>query len=146
MEFMDPLEIKPFTPDSTSQVIQLWEECGLTRPWNDPEKDIQRKLLQNPELFFLAWKKETLVGSCMAGYDGHRGWIYYLGVTPELRETGIGKALLDHAEKALARLGCPKINLMVRKTNSKVIRFYENRDYSDDPVKVLSKRLENDTE
>ncbi|HCY83703.1 MAG TPA: GNAT family acetyltransferase [Desulfobacteraceae bacterium] len=140
------LHITPFEDAYRNQVIYLWQACGLTVPWNDPEKDIRRKLDHSPELFFLALLDGRVVGTCMAGYDGHRGWFYYLGVLPEFRRLGIAGKLIRHGESCLTAIGCPKINLMVRKTNTKVVGFYKSAAYTDDPVTVLSKRLIPDIE
>lgn len=140
-DFSSVLSISPYTPQDHDQVIALWQACGLTVPWNDPDRDIQRKLANSPELFFLARLQKLVIGTCMAGYDGHRGWFYYLGVAPEFRKTKVAGELIRHGESALTALGCPKINLMVRQTNTGVIRFYNKNGYADDPVVVLSKRL-----
>jgi ribosomal protein S18 acetylase RimI-like enzyme len=139
------LVLSSYSDEYRNQVIDLWKICGLTVPWNDPQKDIQRKLDNSPDLFYLALMDDHVIGSCMAGYDGHRGWFYYLGVSPEFRKKGIAKLLIQHGEDLLRELGCPKINLMVRKTNTNVIQFYKSAGYGDDPVLVLSKRLEADT-
>ena len=80
----------------------------------------------------------------MAGYDGHRGWIYYLGVSPGLRRKGIAANMVKHAEQALMKLDCPKIDLMVRKSNAEAMGFYHNIGYGDELVVVLSKRLKED--
>jgi ribosomal protein S18 acetylase RimI-like enzyme len=80
----------------------------------------------------------------MAGYDGHRGWIYYLAVKPEFQKQGIASKLIREAESRLLKIGCPKINLMVRKSNEDVISFYRRIGYKDDPVVVLSKKLYQD--
>ena len=141
---MKHLRIEPYTKDAEQRVIELWIACNLTRSWNDPIRDIQRKLDDSPDLFYLAWIKDLLVGTCMAGYDGHRGSIYYLGVAPQFQGKGVATKLIEYGEKQLTKIGCPKINLMVRKTNATVIEFYENAGYNDDPVMVLSKRLIND--
>jgi ribosomal protein S18 acetylase RimI-like enzyme len=138
------LSISPYTGSDHDQVISLWQACGLIVPWNDPDKDIERKLNHSPELFFLARLEDQVIGSCMAGYDGHRGGINYLGVRPEFQKNGVAGKLIAHSEKTLLGLGCPKINLMVRKTNAGVIDFYKNSNYKDDPVLVLGKRLESD--
>lgn len=138
------ITIQPYEPGDEKEIISLWKKCKLVVPWNDPAKDIQRKQLENPDLFFVARMNGLIVGSCMAGYDGHRGWIYYLATTPEHQKKGLGKKLVLHAEKALRAKGCPKINLMVRKTNEQVIQFYKTLGFKDDPVMVLSKRLETD--
>lgn len=139
------MEIRPYTPSDQDDVIALWHECHLTVPWNDPVKDIQRKLAQDPDLFFVGLVDNHLMASCMAGYDGHRGWIYYLAVKPQFQNQNYAKQLVRHAEDGLSTLGCPKINLMVRNTNTQVIGFYQAIGYSKDPVCVLSRRLENDS-
>jgi ribosomal protein S18 acetylase RimI-like enzyme len=138
------LRIAAYTHAAEQQVVDLWSACRLSKPWNDPRLDIQRKLDHSPDLFYLAWIDARVVGSCMAGYDGHRGWIYYLGVTPQLQGKGIARRLVEHGETQLAKIGCPKINLMVRKANTPAMGFYKTRGYEEDPVVVLSKRLVND--
>ena len=138
------LSISPYMPEDHDSVIGLWQLCGLTRPWNDPSKDIRRNQREAPELFFLARLDDRVIGSCMAGYDGHRGWIYYLCVSPEFRNRGVAGKLVARGESALAERGCPKINLMVCTTNTEVIRFYQSKGYASDEVQVLGKRLVSD--
>jgi ribosomal protein S18 acetylase RimI-like enzyme len=116
----------------------------LLVPSNNPKMDIERKLQQNPDLFFVGEVEGKIVSTCMSGYDGHRGWIYYLAVSPRLRRKGIAVRMVRHAERALKTLGCPKIDLMVRNSNEGVIAFYHKIGYNDDPVVVLSKRLKED--
>ncbi|BBD10042.1 GNAT family acetyltransferase [Desulfovibrio ferrophilus] len=134
-------KIRIFQEGDQEPVIGLWRDCGLVVPWNDPAKDIQRKLEDSPELFLVAETEGFVAGSCMAGYDGHRGWIFYMAVQPDQQGCGIARALLDHAETVLKERGCPKVELMVRDTNTKVLEFYRHLGYSDEPVKVLGKRL-----
>ena len=98
-------------------LIALWHECGLTRPWNDPDGDIDRKLAHDAENLLVAVDGGALVGSLMVGYDGHRGWLNYLAVTPSRRGDGLGRLLVDEAETRLAGLGCAKVNLQVRVGN-----------------------------
>ena len=138
------IDIRIFNPEDEIQLIDLWVECGLVVPWNDPGKDIRRKLDDSPQLFFVGEIEEEIIASCMAGYDGHRGWIYYLAVKPQYQKQGIASSMLAHAENALLKIGCPKIDLMVRNTNSEIISFYHKVGYKNDPVVVLSKRLESD--
>ena len=135
------MKIRTYQNKDKKQVIALWKECGLSVPWNDPEKDIERKVMDSPELFLVGELEGKLIAVCMAGYDGHRGWIYYLGVKPELQKKGYAQQIVEYAEQKLIEIGCPKINLMVRKTNQGVIEFYKAVGYQDDPVVVLSKRL-----
>lgn len=135
------IQFRQFHPDDTEQVVALWQACGLTRPWNDPHKDIERKLQQEPELFIVAEHDGQLLGSVMAGYDGHRGWIYYLSVLPQYQSQGLGKSLVQQAEQRLSSKGCPKIQLMIRHDNSGVQDFYRTLGYEQAEVVVLGKRL-----
>jgi len=136
--------IRTFRPGDQSGVIYLWRQCGLIVPWNNPETDIQRKLSTSPDLFYVGVLDGELIASCMAGYDGHRGWIYFLAVISAYQREGFASRLIDHVESELIKLGCPKVELMVRKTNENVISFYQSAGYDIDPVMVLSKRLTED--
>lgn len=136
------LVINPYHPEDESAVIALWTACGLTRPWNDPAKDIARKLTTQPELFLIArLAGERIVGSAMAGYDGHRGWINYLAVSPDMQRQGVGQQLMSRVEQSLTELGCPKINLQIRETNQEIAAFYKALGYQTDPVTSMGKRL-----
>lgn len=130
--------------DDEQQVIDLWMECNLVVSSNNPKSDIERKMVDSPDLFFLAEADGCVVATCMAGYDGHRGWIYYLAVKPAMQKQGVASRIMAHAERALANRGCPKIDLMVRNSNEGVISFYHRLGYIEDPVVVLSKRLAED--
>lgn len=134
---------REFDPADTEAVVALWEECGLTRPWNDPRADIARKLRVQPELFRVAVDETTreVVGSVMAGYDGHRGWMYYLATAPTHRGRGIASALMREVEALLLELGCPKVQLMVRGDNEQALGFYDRLGYENADVRVLGKRL-----
>lgn len=136
------MRIRPFRPEDTDGVVALWEVAGLTRPWNDPRKDIARKLTVQSETFVVAEDEDgTLLGCVMAGYDGHRGWMNYLATVPDARGRGIGKALVEHVECALRDLGCPKLSLQVRTSNADVVEFYRHLGYEVDEVVSLGKRL-----
>ena len=141
---MENLITRQFNPDDEQKVIDLWFECNLVVPWNNPKRDIERKLNENPDLFLIGEIEDEIVATCMAGYDGHRGWIYYLAVKPDYRNKGIASKIVKEAESRLLEMGCPKIDLMVRKTNQDAISFYKKIGYKDDPVVVLSKRLYED--
>jgi ribosomal protein S18 acetylase RimI-like enzyme len=138
------LQIRPFQLADEAQLIELWTRCDLVRPWNDPRKDIRRKLQAQPELFLVGVLDGVIVASVMAGYEGHRGWINYLAVAPEQQGRGLGRAIMDAAERLLHERGCPKINLQVRSTNTAVLDFYGRLGYARDDVVSLGKRLEND--
>ena len=105
---VDRLVIRQFAPRDEGAVVALWEACGLTRSWNDPRKDIARKLRVQPEGFLLAVTGDEIVGSVMAGYDGHRGWVNYLAVAADARRAGVGRALMVEAERVLARARMPE--------------------------------------
>jgi ribosomal protein S18 acetylase RimI-like enzyme len=143
---MSKLNIRTYRQKDEAEVINLWRECGLIVPWNNPKIDIARKYEDSPELFFIAELGVELVASCMAGYDGHRGWIYFLAVKPAEQRKGIAAKLVTRVEQALIRLGCPKLELMVRKTNNEVVSFYSSIGFDPDPVMVMSKRLIEDQE
>ena len=138
------IEIRPFRSAETEAVVALWDACDLIRPWNDPRRDIERKLRVDPELFLVAVEEELVLGSVMAGYEGHRGWINYLAVDPSRRRQGLGTRLMDEAERLLEKRGCPKINLQIRSENADVIAFYGALGYQTDDVVSLGKRLIDD--
>ncbi len=143
------IPIRAYCASDQAKLISLWERCGLVRPWNVPADDIAAKLAYQPELLFVAedpkpaaGDRQGIVGSLMAGYDGHRGWVNYLAVDPQLRRSGLGRALMEHAEAALRALGCPKINLQIRETNTGVVAFYHALGYQVDEVVSMGKRLD----
>jgi ribosomal protein S18 acetylase RimI-like enzyme len=138
------LEIRTFVESDEKVVIALWSRCGLLRPWNDPRKDIVRKLQVQRELFLVGILDGVVVATVMAGYDGHRGWINYLAVDPAHRRMGLGKALMVEAERLLRGLGCPKINLQVRRENIEATAFYSHLGFREDDVVSYGKRLEGD--
>ncbi|MBF4582862.1 GNAT family acetyltransferase [Curtobacterium sp. VKM Ac-2865] len=139
--------IRQFTPADTEAVVAVWESCGLVRPWNDPRRDIARKLTVQPELFLVATEasvgsdRPAVVAAGMAGFDGHRGWVNYLAVRPDLQGSGLGRAFMAEFERLLTDLGCPKLNLQVRAGNEQVIGFYESLGYTDDRTVSMGKRL-----
>ncbi len=141
---IDSFSIRSYDPTDETAVVTLWESCGLTRPWNDPRKDILRKLKIQADLFLVAESGGTIAGSVMAGYEGHRGWINYLAVSPQHRGRGLGRALMAEAERRLLALGCPKINLQVRHGNADVLAFYERLGYATEELVSMGKRLARD--
>ena len=140
--------IRAFDDADTEAVVALWEEAGLTRPWNDPRLDIQRKKAVQPESFLVAVAPAsdggdtvTVVGSVMAGYDGHRGWLYYLATANSHRGRGVARSLVEAAEALLVEMGCPKVQLMVREGNEAVLGFYDALGYERFSVSQTGKRL-----
>ncbi len=138
------MTIRPYTASDEVEVVGLWRACGLVMPYNDPRKDIRRKLKVNPEWFLVGEHQGRIVGSIMIGYEGHRGWINYLAVEPRLQRTGLGRLLMAEAERILRGAGCPKINLQVRSRNDAAIAFYRELGFAVDDVISLGKRLEPD--
>jgi ribosomal protein S18 acetylase RimI-like enzyme len=138
------LEIRPFQDSDTAAVLQLWEDCELTRDYNNPYEDIRRKLAVQPGLFLVGTLNTLVVACVMAGYEGHRGWLNYLAVTPACRRRGFARLMVAAAEKELRLLGCPKINLQVRLENTQAMEFYKNIGFKVDQVVSLGKRLVTD--
>ena len=135
------MKIRPFKKSDTDAIIRLWHDCKLVVPWNSPAKDIQRKLETDADLFLVGEFDDKLIASVMGGYDGHRGWIYYLAVAPMYRNRGFAQNMMAEMESRLTELGCPKINLLVRNTNIEVIEFYQSLGYITDQSVSLGKRL-----
>jgi ribosomal protein S18 acetylase RimI-like enzyme len=138
-------QIYQFQMSDTEAVVALWKACGLTRPWNDPYKDIARKQIVQPELFLVVREGKGVVGTIMAGFDGHRGWVNYLAVAESHRGRGIARTLMREVERRLESSGCPKMNLMVRQGNDEVIKFYERLGYTIEKSVALGKRLIDDS-
>ncbi len=138
------MQIRGFDIQDEEEVIALWKECKLVVAWNDPKKDIQRKLKVNPELFLVGMIEHEVVATIMGGYEGHRGWVNYLAVSPSHQRKGYGRQMMDQLEAKLRELGCPKINLQIRETNAPVIAFYKSIGYAVDNVISMGKRLQSD--
>ncbi|MFH1303555.1 MAG: GNAT family acetyltransferase [Planctomycetota bacterium] len=136
--------IREFKLQDQEAVINLWEECNLVVAWNDPLKDIQRKIKVDPDLFLVGELSGSIVATVMGGYEGHRGWINYLAVSPSHQRKGFGRKIMELVELRIKEKGCPKINLQVRESNEEVIAFYEAIGYGNDHVIGLGKRLEHD--
>ena len=135
------MQIRSYRTDDEAAVISLWQAAGLTRPWNDPKRDIARKLTTQPELFLVVEDGGVVVVTAMIGYDGHRGWVNYLAVADSHRRRGLGRLLMAEAERALTERGCPKLNLQVRSTNAAVLAFYARLGYAQDDVVSMGRRL-----
>ena len=140
------MQIRPYN-DSTdrSAVIRLWEKVFSSHLTgrNEPNGSIDRKLAMEDGLFFVAVDlDDSIAGTIMAGYDGHRGWLYSVASDPQQRGRGIGRMLVDHAVNALKQLGCPKVNLQVRGTNLGVIDFYKKLGFTEDNCVSLGKTLD----
>jgi ribosomal protein S18 acetylase RimI-like enzyme len=134
--------IRPFSESDEAAVIDLWREVSPNAPaWNDPALDIRRKLAVQRQLFLVAASDTEILGTVMGGYDGHRGWAYYVVVSPKHRRKGTGTALMAALEQRLAQLGCPKVNLQVRKSHEGVVAFYQKLGYTVEERISMGKRL-----
>lgn len=127
--------------EDRNSAVDLWTDCGLTVPWNNPAKDFERALETATSAVLGLHLEAALIGTVMVGYDGHRGWMYYLAVAPGHQQKGYGRQLVDAGEAWLKEKGAPKVQLMVRQTNKAVLGFYTALGYKDDDVVVLSKRF-----
>lgn len=141
MAATDDAVITPFEEQHRGPVIALWDKCGLIRAWNDPDKDIDRKLSDRNGAFLVVLLDGRVIGSVMVSHDGHRGSIYYLAVDPENQAAGLGRKLMEHCERLLTERGCPKINLFVRRDNEAVLKFYEQLGYQEETAVPMGKRL-----
>ena len=131
MSVLGSIEIRTYTASDQDSVVGLWRIVFPDAPThNDPALDIHRKLAVQPDLFLVAHQGEDLVGTCMGGFDGHRGWVYLVAVQPEFRRQGIASKLMRELEARLLDLGCPKLNLQVRDTTPEAVLFYDHLGYS----------------
>ena len=141
------MQIRAFEEADAAGVVALWTACGLVRPWNDPRKDITRKLAVQRELFLVGTageRNDRIVATVMAGYDGHRGWINYLAVEPVSRRQGLARQMMAAVEERLRGLGCAKINLQIRRDNGDALAFYQRIGFGEDAVVSMGKRLVRD--
>jgi ribosomal protein S18 acetylase RimI-like enzyme len=140
---MDTVTIMLYADDvHRRQVVALWETIfGYKEPHNNPSLTIDKKLEVGDGLFFVAVADKAAVGTIMAGYDGHRGWIYSLAVSPSHRKQGIGSRLVSEAERALIGRGCVKINLQLMEGNESVAAFYSSLGYSIEKRIQMGKRM-----
>ena len=135
-------EIRTYEKGDEAAVAALWREAFPDAPaHNVPEEDIRRKLAVQRDLFFVAEESGEVVGTALAGYDGHRGWVYYVAVKPACRRRGVGAALMARVEDGLRAMGCPKLNLQVRSSNSQAVAFYERLGYAVEERVSMGKRL-----
>ncbi|WP_445621141.1 GNAT family acetyltransferase [Kushneria sp. Sum13] len=136
------MQIRTFRPEDQAAVIELWQRCGLARPWNNPALDIERKRSEDPALFLIGTDENgRVMASAMVGFDGHRGWLYYLAVDPDERRRGHGRVLMEQAERLLIERGCPKIMLMVRRGQPELEAYYESMGFEENEVVTMGKRL-----
>ena len=124
------MNIRKFQDSDKGALINLWQTVFADDPpHNEPSSVIKAKLAVD-DLIFIAESEGELIGACMAGYDGHRGWLYAVAVDPSHRRKKIGEKLVQHAIQALKQRGCIKVNLQIRSTNTEVAAFYKSLGFS----------------
>ena len=129
------MKIRQFCESDRNDLINLWHTVFPDDPsHNEPSKVIEAKLAID-NLIFIAEHEGFIIGACMAGYDGHRGWLYAVAVLKEQRRSGAGAALVKQAIQTLKVMGCIKVNLQIRATNTEVAAFYESLGF------VIEERL-----
>jgi ribosomal protein S18 acetylase RimI-like enzyme len=134
--------VSSYSPEYFEGVKILWREAFPDDPpWNKAEVAIPAKLAVQPELFLVALDGDQVIGSIMAGYDGHRGWLYSVAVRDSYRRLGVGTALVRSAEERLRTMGCSKINLQVRASNAAVVGFYSRLGYEIEERIQMGKRV-----
>ena len=139
---MTTYAIRQATPADLESVVQIWSACELVKPQNDPRKDFELALNNPTSTVFVLENAKQMIGAVMVGFDGHRGWFYYLGVHPDFQSIGNGRKLVDACEAWLGEQGAPKAMLMVRHSNTKVLEFYKKLGYVVEETHVLGKRFE----
>ena len=137
------MALRSALPADAEAVIALWRACGLTRPWNDPQADFDRALAFAGAAILVIEDAGAVIGTVLTGYDGHRGWLYYLGVLPERQGEGHARRLVDAACDFLAAQGCPKAELMVREGNP-AEGLYRQLGWEPQAVRVWARRLGDD--
>lgn len=138
------LRIEPIGETDPECVAALWRACGLVVPHNPPLADIAFAAGRTASDILLGFAGDELVASVMIGHDGHRGWLYYLAVAPNVQRSGVGARMVEAAEAWLRDRGVRKAQLMVRESNAGVIGFYERIGYERSPVVVMQRWLDRD--
>ncbi len=147
MAVLGQFAVRTYTASDLDKVADLWRVVFPdTPPHNDPVLDIQRKEAVQPELFLVACQGQSVVGTCMGGFDGHRGWVHLVAVQPDSRRQGIASRLMRELEARLLDLGCPKLNLQVRDTSPEAVLFYERLGYSVEKRTSMGKILSSSTD
>jgi ribosomal protein S18 acetylase RimI-like enzyme len=136
------LSIAPIADADVAAVIDLWQRCGLTRPWNDPAADIALARRGPNSTILIGRDDSAIVATAMVGHDGHRGWVYYVAVDPDRRISGHGRAIMNAAEQWLRQAGIAKLQLLVRRENAKAGAFYESIGYDEAETIVFAKWLD----
>lgn len=135
------MHIREASLEDEKEVTDLWRRCGLVVSYNDPGRDF-RFALSNPSSSVLVLCADrAIIGSVMVGYDGHRGWVYYVSVDEAKRSNGLGRVMMDAAEDWLKERHVPKLQLLVRESNALVLSFYDRLGFEVGQVKLMQKWL-----
>jgi ribosomal protein S18 acetylase RimI-like enzyme len=124
------LAIAPIDDADVADVVALWRDCHLTRPWNDPAADIALARQGSNATVLIGRDSASIIATVLVGHDGHRGWVYYLAVDPGHRHKGYGRVMMDAAEDWLRERDIEKLQLLVRSDNKSVKNFYQSLGYS----------------
>ncbi len=135
------LKVRPYKPADRKALIALWTACGLTRPWNPPDRDIDLCVKSKHGAILVGELDGRIAAAAMVGHDGHRGWVYYVAADPQHQRRGLGAAIMAAAEAWLQKRDVPKIMLLIRPENKKVARFYKSLGYEIEPRVLMSKRF-----
>lgn len=135
------ISFRDLASDDIQHAVRLWQACALTRPWNDPVLDAQKAIEGPTSTIVGSFADRSLIGTAMCGWDGHRGWIYYLAVDPEFRRWGVGRKLIAQCEVWLGQFGAPKIQLMVRSDNRDGSNFYNAIGYDEEEFRIFCRRV-----
>lgn len=138
----EQLTIRPIADDDIAQVVSLWHAAGVARPWNDPGRDIDFARRNGHSTVLVGSQDDQIVASAMVGEDGHRGWVYYVAIDPGLQRGGLGRIMMDAAERWLIERGVWKVQLLVRADNADATAFYEKLGYRDTRSVCMQKSLE----
>jgi len=134
--------VRVYEPKDREGVIALWDRVFPDDPpWNEPVVVIERKLTMQPDLFFVCEADEAIVGTALAGFDGHRGWVHKVAIDPRYRRLGISRLHMKAAERGQASRGCRKLNLQVRDGNDGAVSFYEAIGFSIEERTSMSKHI-----
>jgi len=136
------LSVAPIEDADVADVVALWQACGLTRPWNDPQADIALARRRTNSTVLIGRDADAIVATVMVGHDGHRGWVYYVAVDPLRRAQGLGRSIMNAAEDWLRQAGIAKLQLMVRRSNAKAGAFYQSLGYTEAETIVFAKWLD----
>ena len=135
------LKVRPYRAADRKALVALWEACGLTRPWNPPDRDIELCVKSKHGAILVGELDGGIAAAAMIGHDGHRGWVYYVAADPRRQRQGLGAAIMAAAEAWLQKRNVPKIMLLIRPENKKVARFYKSLGYEIEPRILMSKRF-----